>query len=250
MRYLAITAIIASSIVITPAFARYPGAYRGYDRSYRDPYAPQQNEFYISGDIGSGILATPDQNLQDPDGTIITGASHSNSSISGGGNVGFRHFVNPMFAVGAEFGYDYNGQAKYEEDYGTGYYYNSVDNSTLKITSTDFHLLATGTAFFRGGFNVFGKAGGARVDQSVKTYNEAPSQDVPYLTSDNSSTSYKPMVAAGLGYRFRMVDIYGQYSHIFATNADNFSDLFDSSGNMNVVSVDTFKLGLAVNLKI
>lgn len=254
MKHLTVATLIVSSLAITPAlaFGRYPGPHRGYDRGNRYAEAPSQNEFYISGDIGSGTLATPDQNLQDPDGTFITNASHSNSSLSGGGSVGFRHFVNPMLAVGAEFGYDYNGQSKYEEDYGSSYYYNSLDSSTLKITSTDFHLLATGTAFLRGGFNLFGKAGAARVHQSAKTYNEVPAQDVPYLTTDNSVDGYKPMVAAGFGYRIKMVDIYAQYSHIFGTNADNFSDLFDSttSDSMNVVSVDTFKLGLAVNLRI
>lgn len=255
MKYLTISAIIASSLTMTSALAygRYPAAYRApYSQrsGYNYGYGMPQNEVYVAGDVGSGVLATPDQNIADPDGVFITGASHSNSSIAGGGSIGFRHFVNPMLAVGAEVGYDYNGRAQYEEDYGASNYYNSLDNSTLKITSQDFHALATGTVLFRGGFNIFGKAGAARVDQSAKTYNEVPAQDIPYLTTYNNVTGYKPMAAAGFGFRLRMVDIYAQYSHIFGTNAANFSDLVDSNGNMNVVSVDTFKIGLAVNVRV
>jgi OmpA family protein len=254
MKYLTITAIIASSLTMTSALAygRYPAPYQApYQQGYRGGYGMPKNEFYIAGDVGSGTLATPDQNLADPDGVYITGASHSNSDVAAGGTIGFRHFVNPMLAVGAEFGYDYNGQAKYEEDYGTSYYYNSLDNSTLKITSQDFHMLATGTVLFRSGFNLFGKAGAARVDQSAKTYNEVPAQDIPYLTTVTSVASVKPMAAAGFGFRFKKVEIYAQYSHIFGTDATaDFSDLFDSNGNMNVVSVDTFKVGLAMNLRV
>lgn len=243
MKHLTLTAVIIGSLVSAPAFAymgRYPAQPRGY-------YYPAQqeplNDFYISGDVGTGILATPDENMVDPDGTFITSASHSNSDVAAGASIGYKRRVNRTMSVGAEFGYDYNGQAKYDEGFGDG------SSTTVKLTSKDFHLLATGTALFRNGFNVFGKAGVARVDESLRGSADLSNNNFVDL-GDTSTTGYKPMVAAGLGYRFRMVDIYGQYSHIFATNADNFSDLADSNNNLAIVSVDTFKVGLSVHLNI
>src|SRR5262249_27821320 len=127
------------------------------------------------------------------------------------------------------------------EDYVGGW------DTTAKIISKDFNLLATGTYLFRNGLNVFGKVGGARVEQ-IAQWNGV-TNNVPF--SEQTLVQYKPMVATGIGYQYRTYDLFFQYSHIFGTNADNFGDLFDSNGNMSeVASVDTFNVGAAVHFRI
>ena len=248
MKYLAAASIVVSSLAITPAFARYPGPPMGYP-GY--PMEPQYvlSSVYISGDAGMGTLATPDQNIPDEDG--VTSATHSTGSFGGGGSIGFRRAVNPMLLLGLEAGYDYNGQAKYTQNYNDWYTVYANDTVTYKIISQDVHVLATGMVLFPSGFNFFAKGGAARVDQKLRITNQFPYEVFPYFITETSITAYKPMAAAGIGYRFRVLDIYAQYSHIFATNADNFSDLFNQDGTFSsVASVDTFKLGAAINVRI
>jgi outer membrane immunogenic protein len=196
------------------------------------------NSIYVSGDIGYGALSTPDKNIENADGIVITDASHSNGHLAGGGNVGFNHAFTRNFLAGSEFGYDYNGQSKYTEDF------HNTNLLTLRITSQDFHLLATATYLMGYGFDVFGKAGAAYVTQTAKTSGSSFDSDT------DTENGYEPMIATGVGYQFKMVNIFAQYSHIFANNASNFDDLTDNSGNQKIVSVDTFKLGAAVSVSI
>ncbi|MBS0352044.1 MAG: hypothetical protein JSR33_12865 [Proteobacteria bacterium] len=236
---------LAAAMTLTPAFARYVPRVAYYPQP-----APAQNSIYISGDVGYGVLATPDVNLLDPDGYWIYQASHSNSTISAGGDIGYRRAVSRSFLVGTEFGYDYNGRAKYDEDWFLPDFWGS-DYTSYKVISQDLHLLLTGTIMMPHGFNVFGKAGVARVDQTLRITNQMP-YVMPYVMTENRLVQYKPMAAAGIGYQFGVINIYGQYSHIFGTNASNFSDFIDpETGNFTqVVSVDTFKLGMALNIRV
>ena len=112
------------------------------------------NSIYVSGDMGYGVLSTPDENL--PCG-VNCDASHSNGSFAAGLNVAYNRAILQNILLGAEFGYESNGQAKY-----------TVGSVSEKITSKDFHLLATGTYLFSNGFDVFAKAGAARVKQKLK----------------------------------------------------------------------------------
>jgi hypothetical protein len=120
------------------------------------------------------------------------------------------------------------------------------------MKSGDLHLLMTGTIMMPHGFNVFGKVGVARVDQALRISNQLPDDSVPFIVTTDRLVQYKPMAAAGVGYQLGMVGIYGQYSHIFATNASNFSDFIDPvTGDFTqVVSVDTFKVGMSVSLRV
>lgn len=241
MKYLAISTLVVSSLSITPAFARYGTPPMGY-------FPPEpQNQVYFSGDIGYGALSTPNQNVVDPDGVFITAASNSNTSISGGGSIGFRHAISPLFAVGTEFGYDYDGRATYTEDY-AGW---SMDSTSYKVISQDLHVLATGTILFHNGFNIFAKGGAARVDQKLRITNQIPGY-LPFFVAENNMVAFKPIAAAGIGYQYHVVGIYAQYSHIFGVNAVNFTDFVDpTTGNFtNIVSVDTFKVGMSVNLRV
>ena len=207
-----------------------------------------KNSVYVSGEAGYGALSVPNKNIEVADGFFIKSASHSNDGFAGGANVGLNHALNHNVLVGAEFGYDYNTPAKYTENASTPATQGQDvqnDSLTMKVSSWNLHLLATGTYLFNNGINVFAKAGGARVEQ--KTSCSESSGDA---ISNINDTQYQPMLAAGLGYRIKMVDIYAQYSHTFGKNANDFDDLFNSNGTVNVVSVDTIKAGIAYNIAI
>lgn len=250
MKYLTIAGCIATSFTITSASAfavvRYPAPPVVY------PLAPPRyalNTLYFSGDIGTGTLATPDKDL--PETAGVTSTTHSNMSLSGGGSMGFRHAVNPLLSFGLEAGYDYNGQAEYAQNYSAWYTLYSLDKVTYKVISEDFHVLATSMIKFPGGFNFFVKGGGARVNQKLRIVNEFPTDNVPIFLTETSTYGYKPMAAAGIGYQIGIIGFYAQYSRIFATNAENFSDLLNEDGTFsNIVSVDSFKLGASVNLSV
>lgn len=217
----------ASSLLVTAAFAGAPEIYG----------LTPANSVSLSVDGGYGVLSTPGKNIEDPD-ALVTGASNSKGSFAGGFSVGYNHALRPNLLVGAEFGWDYNGQSKYTEDYLGG------SSSTLKVSSTDFRLLATSTYLFANGLNVFAKGGAARVDQKLDF-------DGPYYSYEDSIQQYKPMVAGGVGYQFRMLNLYVQYSHIFAKDASDFNDFINNNGKLTeVVSVDTIKAGIGVNIAI
>lgn len=199
-----------------------------------------KNSVYISGDIGFGALSTPDQNIADPDSYAVQSASHSNAGFAGGVNVGVNHALSSNILVGGEFGWASNGRAKYTETFYKG------DDYTLKITSTDLQLLATSTYLFNNGLNLFGKAGAARVQQKGTTSGSGTWDET------TTETQYEPMLAAGVGYQFRMVNLFVQYGHIFGKDAKNFNDLFnsDDGGFNGTVAVDTIKAGVAVNFAL
>ncbi len=224
--------IVGAGFLMTPAFAANVS----------------QNSVYISGDAGFGLLATPDDYLFNKntvtDGLIISGQSYERGSFAGGANIGYNRALSQNVLVGAEFGYDYNGQSKYSITYNDGISANNV-TTKFKVTSQDLHLLATATYLLNNGINVFGKAGVARVDQRF---------DVSGAHSDggnDKAIEYQPMVAAGIGYQYKMANLFVQYSHIFAKDAtDSVNDLFDSKGNLEVVTVNTVKAGVAFNISI
>jgi opacity protein-like surface antigen len=222
----------AASLLATSAFANIPG-------NTVLPAKVSTNSVYISGDAGLGVLYTPDlnMNIEFP----LEGYSYKNGSFAGGVNLGFNHAFNPNVLAGAEFGWNYNGQSKYEFDFAHNY------STTNTISSYDLHLLATATYLFNNGFNVFGKAGVARVYQTGKGTTNIPDTEA----LDISETSYQPMLAAGLGYQIKMVNIFVQYSHIFGKDPNDVNDLFDNNGDFNgTVAADTIKAGLAVSLAI
>jgi opacity protein-like surface antigen len=214
-----------------------------------------KNSVYISGDVGYGVLSTPNQNIAEPDGFYVQSASHSNGGFAGGVNIGINHALSSNLLVGGEFGWASNGRAKYTETSTTNDTPSSDETATLKITSTDLQLLATSTYVFNNGLNVFGKAGAARVQQKG-TVSSSPAWE-----AETTETRYQPMLAAGIGYQFRMVNLFVQYGHIFGKDAKNFNDLFnvnvDEDGNPTgdasfngTVAVDTIKAGVAVNFAL
>lgn len=222
--------ILGSSMLITPVLAE----------------TVKSNSAYIAVDAGYGKLATPDKNFATVDGDFITDASHDRGSFVGGASVGVNHKINPHFLAGAEFGYDYNGQSKYTVDMSESDLFNLTSSETTKISSWDLHLLATGTYLLNNGVNLFAKAGAARVEQKAKV--EGTGFD--NFSDSETTTGYKPMLAAGVGYLYKNMDFYVQYSHIFAENASNFDDLVDANGVLNIASTNAVKAGVSFNIAI
>jgi hypothetical protein len=245
---------LVSGFIGSPALAyRYvaadapPPAYPG---TFYNNYYPRDS-VYIAGDAGLGALDTPEQFLLPPDNSGISSASYEvGKSVAAGGSVGIEHVVGRHFSIGSEFGYDYNGNSKYTEDYNQNFTY--TDSSTFRISSQDLHVLAVGNLLIGRGMKVFVKGGAARVDQTLRITNQVDYSNLPFLMGETRIIGYKPMAAIGLGYQFRAVEIYGQYSHIFGASPENFyPDLFNQDGTFaNVVSTDTFKIGLAVHVPI
>lgn len=244
--------VAGTSVVISPALAYryYPvPAPAPYQNNFYNAYLPRDS-FYVSGDVGLGSLATPEQVLMPVDG-YITGASYEvGKSVAASGSIGFKHVLNPHVLLGAEFGYDYNGSSKYTEEYAQDYSY--TDSTTYRISSQDLHVLATGTLLFGRGFSVFAKGGAARVQQTLRITDQVDDVNPPLYLYGTSIAGYKPMAAVGMGYQFKAVEIYAQYSHIFGTDASTFyPDLFNLDGTFaTIVSSDTIKMGLAFHIPV
>lgn len=252
MKYFTAALILTSACTCINAHAfvyRRVPVENPYYRSY-DPYYgyTSRDSVYITGDVGLARLATPEQPIMPIDNVWVSGASYNNESVAAGAAVGFKHAVSRQLLIGAETGYDYNGRSKYTEDYYQNITWTESTNYT--ISSQDIHLLATGTLLFRSGFNIFAKGGAARVEQKLRVSNDVNYSNLPIFLGETSIAQFKPMAAAGLGFQFRAVDIYGEYSHIFGKDSKNFEDFMDPYGFTNVVSVDTFKIGLGVHVKV
>jgi hypothetical protein len=237
MKYLAGLIIVVGSLAISPVFADYPSE------------SPKVglNTFYFSGDTGFTILSTPYENL--PDAPQVISSTFTTIGWGVGATIGYRRTINPWLSIGAETGYDYNGTARYRQSYANkeliGY-----DELSYKVTSQDNHFLGVTRVTFHNGFIIFGKAGAARVQQELKVdYREAETSQLTIL-DENTAIGYKPMAAAGIGFTYKILDIYAQYSHIFGANVTDFSELVNSDGTMTIVSVDTVKFGLGLNIKV
>jgi hypothetical protein len=245
MKYLSAALILASAgtCISSPAFA-----YRHFD--YEPNYYNNfpRDTIYISGNVGLGRLSTPEKAIDPINDDWITSTSYNNESIAAGGTIGFKHALSRQFLLGTEAGYDYNGVAKYTENYKPNYTW--TESTTYRISSQDIHLLATGTLLFSNGFNIFAKGGAARVDQKLRVTNAVDYTVIPLYLGETSIVRYKPMAVAGFGFQLQAVDIYAQYSHIFAKDAKNFEDFIDQYGFTDIVSVDTFKVGLGVHVKV
>ncbi len=239
MKYLTIISLFSSVLMISPALASDSTA-------VPTPYKiVGPNYFYVSADGGWTTLHTPSQNL--PNAPYVIGATNSNHSGGLGVSIGYSRAIIPLFSLGLEAGYDYNGRSKYTQDYsGPGF---TNDTIQYVFTSKDFHLLATGKMNFNGGLNVFGKAGMAQVHQTMDGEYGLNAYNPNYIP-EGSVDGTRPMVAGGIGYNYKFMDIYAQYSHIFAANESDFSDWINHDGGMSVVSVDAFKLGLAFGVRI
>src|SRR5215467_5069219 len=120
MKYLAVALILAStSTFVSPSAFAY--RHFDYEPNYYNNFP--RDTIYVSGDVGLGRLSTPEKAIDPVNDDWITSASYNNESIAAGGTIGFKHAVGQQFLLGAESGYDYNGVAKYTENYNPNYFW-------------------------------------------------------------------------------------------------------------------------------
>lgn len=210
------------------------------------------NSVYVSGSAGYATLSTPDKNLLSSGniadlntlyGALITDQSHDIGNFGGSFALGFNHAINNHVLIGAETGYDYNGQSKYTTNAFIDH--SHVGSGNAKLTNTtssyDIRLLGTGTYLFDHGISVFGKAGGASVYQTEKTNYSG----IYSSSSEDKVGQLQPMLAGGVGYQIKMMNLFVEYSHVFGTNMDTFSEL-----DSHTASVDSLKAGVSYNFTI
>jgi hypothetical protein len=223
--------------------------------SVSKPIVPK-NSLYIDGNVGYGSLFTPEKTFCDAFsdrgyGCPLSSASYKIGGIVAGADVNYRFAINPRFLVGGEFGYNYNGTSTYKGGYWDPVFQDDA-NFTYHVKSEDLHLMATGTTLFGNGISLFVKGGAARVHQTLVFSDIEGDFPAVLPTTKQSLNAIKPMAAVGIGFERNIFNVYLQYSHIFGTDAEKFSDFFDTSTQqMNkVVSVDTIKLGVGVVIPI
>ena len=156
---------------------------------------------YIGGEFGYGAPAL----ATDTYGTVNDATV---GGVAGGGILGYNYALTQNVLIGAEFGYHRDGKASFKNN----------DGSYLNITSNDLDLLLTGTYLFNSGWNIFGKAGVARLMQSASEDNVADN-----FSGSATLKKYKPDLKVGLGYLIDLqkagsINIFAQYGHIFGNS--------------------------------
>ncbi len=156
-----------------------------------------------------------------------TASTVDNKGLVYGGDIGYDYALDTNYLIGAEFGYSEDGKVDV-----TG-----VSSAYAKTKLSDWHLLATGTYLMDNGFNIFGKAGAARVHSS-----ESDNLD-GYESS--SATKTVPQLGLGAGYLMDLntsgsLNTFVEYDHIFGKNYRN-----DSTSNSDKpATMDILKVGV------
>jgi hypothetical protein len=104
----------------------------------------------------------------------------------------------------------------------------------------DINLLLTGRYLWTQGWDVFGKAGIARVHQrdDIRSGN---------ATQANPITKYKPILTLGGGYYFTQhFHTYLEYRHIFGSNQNTYNKTYKNGGAdfKDVANVDAAYFGV------
>ncbi len=204
-----------------------------------------KNNFYLSLSGGWAYLITPNAYVWSPDYPwLVSSTSFKQSGFSRGVDAGYKYALTKNFLLGVEGGYSFNGAATYTED-------SLMEKTTYKITSSDWHLLLTGTYQFNNGFNIFGKAGLARVNQSLNMNNPNNPNIFPMTQSSSiDSIRLQPMIAIGTGYKIKSFEIFFQYSHIFGSGVGEFSEMFNPSNFQKATAADSYKIGISYIITI
>jgi opacity protein-like surface antigen len=172
----------------------------------------------VQGDIGFTDLGTPSATMS------ATGTKHVGHSSWGLG-FGYDWAVQPNWAVGIETGYRDLGNSEYTQNTG----------NSLKTSQTAFDLLLTTGYYFDSGFDVFAKAGMARVKQKITVNGTVHvGSDGTLTASDSQSkTSVRPMGQIGFGYNWNFGPSQGDfglqvaYSEIFGKSYGNWTNLYN-----------------------
>jgi hypothetical protein len=185
-----------------------------------------QDNIAITGLVG---VATPEMSS---DAAANGATSAQIGGFAWGTTLGYSKAVNDNVSLGVELGYNNNNHGKY-----TG------TTSSTQMNSTNFDGVLTVNYLFQNGFNFFAKGGLARLMQSYDVTGTQPAA--------SDLKAIKPEIKLGLGYLYYYgsagsLNVYGQYTHIFATNG--------RGSNPNVTdtsfSVDVFSLGVSYQIPV
>lgn len=119
----------------------------------------------------------------------------------GGVNLGFEFAASKEVALGIE----------------SGLYYGSALSSVDAVKVNDLIMPVVGTARFilPVGLNFFAKAGIAYINLSAS--------EEGYTYTINFDDHWSPIVAGGIGYQIKNINLFAQYSHIFRKEAKLYS---------------------------
>lgn len=199
---------------------------------------------YIQGGLGVGFLRTPNDELQNQPFSGTFSSEHKNYNLAGRVAEGYRYMLNTNIGLGAELGYNYNGQSSYE------YNTQNAGNFNLKYRDMSVDLLGVLTYYFTPAWSVNAKAGAAYVMQEI-TGNASYLSTLLNRNIENKS-QFLPEIAMGVSYNVSQhvaLGVEGSYifgSKINSVNTEksnlNASDIdkVPSSGNVMATMTYTF----------
>jgi opacity protein-like surface antigen len=197
--------------------------------------------FYIGGEAGYAWIKTPTCDC--PDNCVLLSEYENIEVDSHRGHFAWgvfagynRRICNSCFFLGLEGGYNDNGFSKLCFRAHDPIFESKTASHRLKLYSRDWNISATLNYCFCQSFNLFVKAGGARVRESFGVEKHGSCEDQYYQNQEidnlfcrNSQTRWAGVVKAGVGYSiFDCVNIYVAYRGLFTKSCDHFEDHFEN----------------------
>jgi opacity protein-like surface antigen len=175
---------------------------------------PSKAGVVVGAEFGGAIIQTPTKKLYNTAEMANGSASVNRGSFAYGAHLGYDFALTQNVLLGPELGYYSNGLSQYKgSDAG-------VFSDKVKVRSNDIDLLAKLTYMFFNGWNVFGKAGVARVTQK---FDAVTAFGTTLASAKKTEHQYKPELGIGVGYEFGSnIGFTVSYHHIFGTNSSNF----------------------------
>ena len=180
---------------------------------------------YAGISVGAGALDMPSDLMNSTNDQTVTNQDRQNNwGFAGRVEVGYLLDMRSDLLVGAELGYNYLPQTKYNLTLtDTTVTPASAQDTTIKYTDYSFDVLGVAKYLLQDGFNVFGKAGFAIVQQAAKT-------TVDGVSSKNNLSKILPEMVVGTGYEINSnVEATLAYSHVFGDNISNTTNDIPSS---------------------
>lgn len=223
MKMLAASAVAATSVLTTAAYAAYP--------TIEEPVAADHSGFYVGGDIGWGQQNLSSGRRDEPtvlDGAgVVTnpGTAGNRVRLKGGSEDGIAGRIFIGYNVNEFFGVELGGAAWSQADY-NGNIYDPTDTTFLgkargNQNTWDIDLLAKVTYPFENGFKVFAKGGGAYVWSNTDISRNTMAINAPLTRAkaDSSESELRPEAAVGIGYNIDdNWSVNAQYAYIWGNN--------------------------------
>lgn len=187
--------------------------------------------FYAGISVGAGALDLP-STLLNSIPTVVNQDLQNNWGFAGRVELGYLMDIRSNMLVGAEIGYNYLPQSKYTFTTADVATPDTHVNGDLKYTDYSFDVLGVAKYLLQDGFNVFGKAGFALVEQTAKG-------TVDETSFSNDLSKVLPEVVIGAGYDINSsVEATVAYAHVFG------DDINDSNAVNEIPSYDTVLFGV------